>query len=295
MQIGFLFHPVHLLQASLGTHEHTWIPGSFSSVLQERCSILFPLSCQASKNSFHGLVLLTFLTLGTCKCRKPKLHCCRCSPSGADLQAQAEAAWHCPCHPAVGLPLVLLRSLTSTLFSNSTLKLFWKVLWPVCPWWRRWCGWDNCMGNLHVPHSTDFMSGIKHHPWTWLIRAAQSKHKPVAGSMHQVWDHPQTKYPGLFQEVMSPVENRDQNASMLQYQYAQVEDEEDRSRRKRRICCVASSKDTKTPRNLLGIQNIELWAGRHLIPLIIPFVIFFRHLFCPQHWVLSMWLAKDTF
>lgn len=43
-----------------------------------------------------------------------------------------------------------------------------------------------------------------------------------------------------------------------------------------------SSKDTTAHRKLLGIQNIKLWAGRHLIPLIIPSAIFFVICFVPS-------------
>lgn len=100
-----------------------------------------------------------------------------------------------------------------TLFSNITLKLFWKALWPVCPWWRRWHGWDNCMGNLHVPHSKDFMSGIKHHTWTRLIDKgctvkAQTCRWFHASGVGLPTDHTQWPVPGG-DESWQPVENRE--------------------------------------------------------------------------------------
>lgn len=38
----------------------------------------------------------------------------------------------------------------------------------------------------------------------------------------------------------------------------------------------------RVDKKLLGIQNIRLWAGRHLIPLIIPFAIFLVICFVPS-------------
>lgn len=103
-----------------------------------------------------------------------------------------------------------------TLFFNTALKLFWKVLWPVCPWWRRWPGWDNCMENLRVPHPKDFMTGILSiiHGQGWLVRAAQSEHKLVVIPLTD-------RHTGLFQELMSPGslwKTGDQKPSMQQYQ-----------------------------------------------------------------------------
>lgn len=67
---------------------------------QERNFILFPLSCQASINSLHGSILLTFLKLGTCKSA-----CWSSTAAGGAIQEQtcklkqqAEATWHCPYH-----------------------------------------------------------------------------------------------------------------------------------------------------------------------------------------------------
>lgn len=60
-----------------------------SSWTREKFYPVPPLSCQASINSFHSSILLTFLKLGTCKVCMLKVHCCRWSHSGADLPAQA--------------------------------------------------------------------------------------------------------------------------------------------------------------------------------------------------------------
>lgn len=123
MQIDSLLHAVHFRLHYALMSTFGFLPPSLVHLEQERSCILFPLSCQTSVNSFHGWILLTFLKLGTCKVFLLKLHCCRRSHSGAELQVQATSrGYH---HPAA-LPLVLLRSDFPHSFSTLLLSFSGK-------------------------------------------------------------------------------------------------------------------------------------------------------------------------
>lgn len=203
---------------------------------QERNFILFPLSCQASINSLHGSILLTFLKLGTCKSA-----CWSSTAAGGAIQEQtcklkqqAEATWHCPYH-SVALPLVLLR-ISAFPYSFSTLLLNFsgKYSGMYDPGREddlaEMISWKICM--FHTPEISCLAWGIIHGQG-WLIRAAQAKHKLAGGPMHQVWDHSQNRHTGLFQELFQgswkPVENGIEmlQSSSTRYAWVNMVAEED--------------------------------------------------------------------